>query len=151
MDYFQDLKETTALSDNDLLFMYAQENDDPRKIPLSLLLEWFQDNTSFVASRYDQTMQYETVSATGFSITATDNGDDIQLVVTAAAAYAAGTLVLPVNPTDQQEVWYYFDKTITSLTIDGGAAAVKYPVAIATASYLYKKKYDETTNTWYHY
>ena len=151
MSDFEDLNAASALVDGDLLAIYDQSNNDARRITLQVLLDWFEDNTSFTADRYLSTMQYPSVSASGFSITATDTGEDVWMVVTADGAYATGTIVFPASPVDQQEIWYQFDKTVTSLTIDGNGATVSYTPAIATAGNTYKKKYDLTNNTWYHY
>jgi len=64
-----------------------------------LLLAWIQANLSLTDALAfpNYLTQYAAPSATGFSIQVTDADDNIYLIITPVAGYAAGTIVLPTS------------------------------------------------------
>ncbi len=135
----------------DQLPIGPQINGGDRKIPVSLLLSYMQDNLTF-SDAIGFTTQYSAPSATGFNVAITDGSDSVHLILTPAAGYAAGTITLPLstNSIDKQEVLVNCTQAVTTLTVDGnGATAVTgEPTTLATNDF-FRLKYDAQTSTWY--
>lgn len=96
-------------------------------------------------------MQYESPTATGFNVQINDDNDDIHLILTPMAAYATGTITLPLNDNtiDQQEILINTTQAITSLTVDGnGATVIGEPMSLS-ANDFFLLKYDISSDTWY--
>lgn len=142
-----------AIQPGDLLAFWDVSNSDARKASVSALLTYLQANLVFSALGY--TTQYAAPSATGFSVTITDGGDDdsnVHLILTPAAGYAAGTIVLPAfaGCVNGQEVLVNCTQAVTTLTIDknGATALTGAPTTLAANAY-FRLKYDKPTQTWY--
>ena len=74
-------------------------------------------------------------SATGFSVTAL-NRSRVWLLIRPAAAYAAGTIVLPASPKDNQTLTVSCTEQITTLTVDGNGNTVSgAPSALSADSH----------------
>jgi hypothetical protein len=117
------------------------------------ILEFLQANIVFPAAGQPQfTTQYAAPSSTGFSVQVTDGDDNIHLILTPTAGFAAGTIVLPAfsNAVDKQEVLVNCTQQITTLTINGnGALAVTGEPLSMGADDFFRLKYDLPSNTWY--
>ena len=141
----------------DLLPVFSVADSDTRKLTLTNLLAWLQSNLSFatVGGIGAYITQYAAPSATGFSVTITDGADDdenVHLILTPAAGYAAGTIVLPVSTSlvDKQEVLVNCTQAVTTLTIDkNGATALTGAPSTLAANDFFRLKYDLATSTWY--
>ena len=96
--------------------------------------------------------QYAVPSSTGFSVQVTNGDDNVHLILTPTAGFAAGTIVLPATPgaIDKQQVIVNCTQQVTALTINGnGAAGVTgEPTSLAADSF-FTLKYDLPTQTWY--
>lgn len=98
------------------------------------------------------TTQYAAPSATGFSVQITNGPDNIHLILTPTAGFAAGTLVLPgvAVAVDKQEVLVNTTQAVTTLTANGnGAVAVTGAPTTLAANAFFRLKYDAITQTWY--
>jgi hypothetical protein len=88
----------------------------------------------------------------GFNTQITDGSDNIWLVLTPVAGYAAGTITLPViaNVVDKQEVKVICTQAVTTLTVAGNGATgvVGEPTTLA-ANDFFTLKYDTLYDTWY--
>ena len=119
------------------------------------LLAYMQDNLVFPSVGITQfETQYAAPSASGFSVTIapTTAGDNVHLILTPTAGYAAGTIVLPpvANVIDKQEVLVNCTQQVTALTINGnGAVAVTGEPTSLGADDFFRLKYDATVQTWY--
>ncbi|MDB4278433.1 hypothetical protein N9917_02385 [Deltaproteobacteria bacterium] len=148
------LTATDTVTGSDLIAVWAQSNGDARKAAMSVLLAYMQANLTFTENTGIQksVTQYSTPTGTGFSVALTDASDNVWLVLTPLAGYAAGTLVLPsvTSAIDQQEVLISSTQAVTALTIDqnGATAVVGAPVALA-ASGFFRLRYEGPTKTWY--
>ena len=135
----------------DKLPVGSQSNGDDRKISVTTLQAYMQDNLTF-SDATGFTTQYAAPSATGFSVAITDGSDSIHLILTPVAGYAAGTITLPAvaNLEDKQEVLVNCTQVVTTLTIDGnGATAVTGEPTTLAANDFFKLKYDLLSKTWY--
>lgn len=147
MSNINTLNAANSISDSDLLVMWQQINGDSRKISAYLLAQYVLSQQA--ANKVVR--QYSAPSATGFSVTLTDNQANVWLTLTPLAGYAAGTLVLPAlaNSVDQQEIIVNCTQAVTTLTINGnGSSVVGAPTTLAANAY-FKLKYDAVMDTWY--
>lgn len=103
---------------------------------------------TILTSTDDKVTQYASPQATGFSVTIAPavTGGSVFLVLTPAAGYAAGTIVLPTG-VDKQEVLAHSTQAVTTLTISGGTVAGG-PSAL-TANNFFRLRYDGVNGVWY--
>ncbi len=131
--------------------VFDPSKGDTRKISLSTLLDWLK--TQLSVGRPEAATQYAAPSATGFSVAIKDGPEDVHLILTPAAGYADGEIVLPssVNARDKQLVIVNCTQTVGTLVVDGnGATAVTgAPGSIAAANEFFTMCYDLPTSTWY--
>ncbi len=92
---------------------------------------------------------YSAPSATGFSVTIAPptTGQSVLLLLTPAAGYAAGTIVLPSSAVDGQEVSCTCTQSVAALTVSGGTINGA-PTAL-TANGFFKLRYDGIFGAWY--
>lgn len=142
-----------SLSSSDKLVTYDNSNGDSRKFSLSLLLSWLQSNLTFPDAGFQPYItQRAAPSSSGFNVAITDGSDNIHLILTPTAGYAAGTITLPAvgSAIDKQEVLVNCTQQVTSLTVDGnGAVAVTGEPTSLGADDFFRLKYDLATQTWF--
>lgn len=142
-----------SLSAGDSFAIGSANNGDDRKASASVLVTYLEDALDFSPSGafINYLTQYATPSAMGFSVQVTDADDNIHLILTPAAGYAVGTIVLPTssNLIDKQEVIVNSTQPVTALTIDGNGATVSGEPTTLAANDFFRLKYDAAGNTWY--
>jgi hypothetical protein len=147
MSNVNQLNAADTINQSDLFLIWQQQNGDSRKVSAYTLAQYIL--SQLVAGQV--TRQYSAPSATGFSITVTDNQSNVWLTITPVAGYAAGTLVLPAlaNSIDQQEITVNCTQAVTTLTISGnGSTVTGAPTTLAANAY-FKLKYDAIMHVWY--
>lgn len=163
MTTINQLTRASDLSAGDLFAMFSTGNGDARAVALSVLLQYIQDNftQTVSASFVDYTTQYSAPSASGFNIAINagspllvppTNGQNVHLILTPVAGYAAGTVTLPAKAEciDKQEVLVNCTQQVVTLTVNGnGATAVTGKPAALAANDFFRLKYDAATSTWY--
>jgi len=99
--------------------------------------------------------QYSAPSATGFTTTVVAGSlgqTDIRLIITPAAGYANGTIVLPLASTcvDHQRLLVTCTQAVTTLatTLNGAVAAPGVPTTLA-ANAFFMLMFDMPTLNWY--
>jgi len=134
------LVQVDALASGDLLDMWSQANGSEMSVSLTTLQNFLNETLSVGKL----VTQYAAPLATGFSVTipATDRF----LILTPAAGYAAGTIVLPVG-IDRSEILVVCTQAVTALTITGGTV-VGAPTTLA-ANAFFRLRYDGTLARWY--
>jgi hypothetical protein len=112
------------------------------------VLDYIQSNLSFPAAFISQ---FSAPSASGFSVQIMDGSDNIHLILTPVAGYAAGTIVLPTlaNCVDGQEVLVNCTQDVTALTITGNGSTVTGEPTTLAANDFFRLRFDDVTNTWY--
>ena len=148
------LSSVDTIAGGDQLPIGSQNNGSDRKIPMSLLLAYMQNNLTFpvVTGIPAYATQYSVPSATGFNVQITDGSDNIHLILTPTAGYAAGTITLPTstNVIDKQEVLVNCTQQVTALTVDkNGATSVTGAPTSLGADDFFRLKYDLISSTWY--
>lgn len=97
--------------------------------------------------------QYSAPAATGFSVTVAPAvaGQSVLLLLTPAAGYAAGTVVLPAVATavDGQEVSVTCTQSVGTLTVSGNGAAVNGAPTALSANGFFKLRFDGVFGAWY--
>lgn len=151
--YINQLNAVDTLAAGDNIAVGSSSYGDDRRAALTTLLSWIQTNLTIVDALAfaNYLTQYAAPSATGQNIQVTDADDNIHLIITPVAGYAAMTITLPTstNVIDKQELLVNCTQNVTTLTIDGnGASVVGEPTAI-TANDFFRLKYDLPGTTWY--
>ena len=152
MPEINELTAVDTLIAADQVPVFSSNNGDARKASMTVFLQFMQDNLTFSTSGISYTSQYAAPSATSFSVQVTDGSDNIHLILTPTAGFAAGTIVLPAigNVVDKQEVLVNSTQVVTTLTIDGnGAVAVTGEPSTLAANDFFRLKYDAAVQTWY--
>ena len=126
-------------------FFPVWNDSDTKKAPLSLILEWMQDNLTFTGLALSQ--QYAAPSATDFSVTIA--APDTWLILTPVAGYAAGTIVLPAAPANQQIVQVNCTQSVGALTVSGNGATVTGAPTSLAANGFFKLQYDAVLAAWF--
>lgn len=144
------LARTTELSASDLVALYSNSLGNDAAATLATLLGWLQDQ---LTSSGGFTTQYAAPSATGFSVTVAPpvDGGNVYLLLTPAAGYAAGTIVLPAlaECVDGQEVLVSCTQAVTTLTVSGNGATVNGAPATLAANAFFRLRFDGVFDAWY--
>jgi hypothetical protein len=142
MTTINQLSALDALSSGDQLAVWSAVNGDTRRAAIDLIAAWIEANTSIGAL----TTQYAAPAATGFSVTVSTN---THLILTPAAGYAAGTIVLPASPVDRDEFLCNCTQVVTTLTINGNGKTVTGGPTTLAANAFFRLKYDGVLSIWY--
>jgi len=128
-------------------------NNQDYRLVAGEILDYIQANLVFPAAGIQPfTTQYAAPSSSGFSVAITPGDDNIHLILTPTAGFAAGTIVLPIYPgaIDKQEVLVNCTQQVTTLTINAnGALAVTGEPTSLGADDFFRLKFDLPTQTWY--
>ncbi len=145
------LTQTTTVDGGDWLVLWKTSQGDYRGVSFTDAVASLQ--AVLTIGRPEALTQYSAPSATGFSVQITDGDEDVHLILTPAAGYANGTIVLPAvaNARDKQQVSVNCTQTLGALVVDGnGATAVTgEPAAFVAANEFFTMQYDLATSTWY--
>lgn len=149
MSNINQLTAQDQLSAGDLLPIWSGSNGDSRRVSLSTLAAFIQSQLDTVGGLVTQ---YFAPNATGFTAAVNPpvQGSSVWLELTPLAAYAAGTVLLPVSTLllDGQELLVTSTQAITTLTHTGNGAVVNGAPATLAANGFYKLRYDKVLNTW---
>ena len=148
MTAINQLTAVDSLQAGDNLVVYDTSNSDARKVSLTVLTEYLQEQLTHPSF----TTQYNAPSSTGFSVQITDGSANIHLILTPVTTYADGEIVLPAvaNAVDKQEVLVNCTQIVTTLVVDGnGATVTGEPSTLAAANEFFRLKFDSVTSTWY--
>lgn len=89
---------------------------------------------------------YAAPNATGFTVTLA--GQNSQwLILTPVAGYAAGTIVLPSSPVNQQQVTVSCTQSVGTLTVSGGT--INGAPASLSANGFFSMRFDGVVSAWY--
>lgn len=124
------------------------------RILLGELQDFLQNNLTFptFTGFQEYATQYAAPSSTGFSVQITDGPDNIHLILTPTAGFAAGTIVLPsvAMAIDKQEVLVNCTQQVDAFTVNGnGAVAVTGEPLSLSADDFFRLKYDAVLQTWF--
>lgn len=142
------LTRVDTLSGDDLFPVFSRQDSDARSISAANVLKWLQAQSTTAGQLRTQ---YAAPSATAFTVTLTDDGNSIWLILTPTGAFAAGTIKLPskASSLDGQEVVVNTTQAITALTIDGNGSTVTGAPTTLAANAFFRLRYDAVMSTWY--
>lgn len=146
----QALSQGTPTAASQLPF-YDPQNGADRRASLAQLAEVLQE---LLASSGQMVSQYAAPSATGFGVQVAPftEGGSVFLLLTPAAAYAAGTVTLPAvaSCTHGQEVLVHSTQAVTALTVAGnGASVVSGAPTTLAAGGSFRLRFDAVLQGWY--
>jgi len=149
-----ELNRTSTVTAGDLMAVYRSGQGETMAAAMSTLLAYMQANLT-IGGFGDFVTQYSAPAATGFNITMTDGSDDdenIHLILTPVAGYAAGTITLPpyADVVDKQELLVNCTQVVTTLTVaaNGATSVIGAPTTLA-ANDFFRLKMDKPTGNWY--
>ena len=140
-----DLTATTTPALADQLPVYSSQGGDTKRMGLSQLRDFLQANLTFLGLNMSQ--QYAAPSASGFSVAI--GSSDTWLILTPVAGYAAGTIVLPASPVNEQEIIVNCTQSVTALTVSGNGKTVTGAPTTLAANAFFRLRFDGVTNAWY--
>jgi hypothetical protein len=135
-------------SAGDQLAVYAPNTGDARRLPMSALLTFFQQQ---FASPTMATNLY--TPGTGFNIAApTPVSQQQWILIQPAGTLATGTVTLPLNTStpDGTEILITTTQQVTAFTLalNGAAAAYGDPATLAAEDF-FRMRFYQATNSWY--
>ena len=135
-------------SPGDQLAVYAPNTGDARRLPMSALLTFFQQQ---FASPTMATNLY--TPGTGFNIAApTPVSQQQWILIQPAGTLATGTVTLPLNTStpDGTEILITTTQQVTAFTLalNGAAAAYGDPGTLAADDF-FRMRFYQATNSWY--
>ena len=135
-------------SPGDQLAVYAPNTGDARRLPMSALLAYFQQQ--FAAPTVATNLY---TPGTGFNIALPTPVAQAQwAVIQPAATLATGTVTLPLNTLtpDGTEVLITTTQQITAFTLalNGAAAGFGAPTTLAAQDF-FRMRFYQATNSWY--
>lgn len=132
----------------DQIPVYSPNNGDARRLPLSALLTYFQQQ--FAAPTMATNLY---TPGTGFNIAApTPVSQQQWILIQPAGTLATGTVTLPLNTStpDGTEILITTTQQITAFTLalNGAAAAFGDPTTLAAEDF-FRMRFYQATNSWY--
>ena len=148
MPYINQLPLLSSPNSGDQIPVYTPNNGDARRLPLSALLTYFQQQ---FASPTLATNVY--TPTTGFNIAVpTPVAQQQWMLLQPAGTLAAGTVTLPLNTAtpDGTEVLITTSQQITAFTLGANGAANLYgdPTTLAAEDF-FRMRYAQSLNSWY--
>ena len=136
------------VSPGDQVPVYSPNNGDARRLPVSSLLQYFQQT---FASPTLATNVY--TPGTGFNIAVpTPVADQQWMLIQPAGTLALGTITLPLNTQtpDGTEVMVTTTQEITGFTLalNGATAAYGAPTTLLAEEF-FRMRFVQATNSWY--
>lgn len=144
----QNLPAVTTLSLADQVAIASSALGDDARAALSTLVAFIQGQLTATGG---YSTQYASPNASGFSVTVSPltTGGNVFLLLTPLAGYAAGTVVLPANPVDAQEVLSTCTQSVTTLTVSGNGKTVNGAPTTLAAQGFFRLRFDGVNQSWY--
>ncbi len=150
-----DLTALDSPSAADNIPVYSSANGDARRVSLTALLEFIEDNLTQAggsfASQYSAPLTGVTVTV-GSTADDADGSENVHLIITPAGTISALTIKFPLSTglVDKQEVVINCTQIVTTLTFDANGASdvVGEPTTFAANGFC-RFKYDALLSKWY--
>lgn len=143
-----ELSSTESLSGGDLFPVWVTDQGDTRKVSFTTLKALINTDDTLTD---DKVTVYAAPSATGFTVTIPDTSNSAWLVLTPAAGYAAGTIILPsvAQAKEAQEVLVNCTQSVTTLTTNGNGATVTGAPTTLAANAFFRLRFEPVAKVWY--
>lgn len=148
MPYINQLPLQSPVSSGDNLVVYSPNNGDTRRLPITSLLQFFQQ--TFAAPTLATSVY---TPGTGFNIAVpTPVAQQQWILIQPAGTLALGTITLPLNTAtpDGTEVLVTTTQQITGFTLalNGATAAYGDPLTLAAEDF-FRMRFVLSQNSWY--
>lgn len=144
------LTRTASLGSADLVPLFSASLGGDTAATLATLVAWLQGQLTAGGAMLTQ---YAAPNATGFTAAVQPGADGggVWLLLTPAAGYAAGTVLLPLQALckDGQEVLVTSTQAVTALTVSGNGSTVYGAPSALTANAFFKLRFDGVVKAWY--
>ncbi len=147
MPYINQLPLLSKVSAGDQVPVYSPNNGDARRLPISQLLDYFQQT---FASPTLATNIY--TPGTGFNIAVPTASSQQWILIQPVSTLATGTVTLPLNTQtpDGTEVLVTTAQQITSFALGiNGATAIYGAPSTLSAEDFFRVRFVQATNSWY--
>lgn len=145
MSTINNQNQVASVSGSDLIPVYSNKYGVTQEMAVSQLVNYI---LGLIGGTQSLVTQYSSPNATGFSINA-ENKANLWLLITPLAGYAAGTIVLPSNPVDKQQISVSCTQSVGTLTVNGNGKVVNGAPASLSANGKFVLRYDGVTQSWY--
>lgn len=145
------LASVSALNAGDSFVLWSTNNGDSRRVSVTTLMSYVNANLTDPSSDLAFNTQRSSPNATGFDVAVTNGADNVHLILTPLAGYAAGDITLPAvaAAADKQEVLVNTTQAVTTFTVNGnGGTVIGAPTTLAAGDF-FRLKYDQPFQTWY--
>lgn len=135
------------INGSDLIPLWSQRNGDTRKLSISNLLAFFQQQ--FASPLFSTQFA---VPTTGFNLAVTDNGNNAWVLLQPATTLATGAITLPLasGAADGQEVLLTTTQAITAFSVSAnGASFVNGAPSTLAANGYFTLRFNRSLNSWY--
>lgn len=149
MSSIDKLSKLSSINAADLVAMFSSSLGNDAAVTVATLAAYLQ---TLLTGGGSMMTQYAAPNASGFSvqIAPAANGGSVYLNLTPVGSYAAGTIVLPVSTTcqDDQEILVSTTNAITALTVSGNGTTVSGAPTTLAAGGFFRLRFDGVYKTW---
>lgn len=148
----QNLPAVDKVAASDYLAIFSAALGSDARAALSVVAQYL---STLQAAPGAYVTQYSSPNATGFTVNilAAGNGlgQNVFLLLTPTAAFAAGTINLPASTilSDGQDLLVTCTQAVNALTVGGNGATVNGAPASLAANGFFRLRYDKVNNSWY--
>lgn len=145
MSTINDQNQVPSVNQSDLIPVYSNTYGVTQQMSVSQLSAYI---LSLIGGSNGLVTQYASPNATGFSVSL-ESVPNLWLVMTPLAGYAAGTIVLPSLPVNQQQICISTTQAVTTLTVNGNGKTVNGAPTTLAANATFSLRYDGVNQSWY--
>jgi len=142
MAEIRDLTSVSEIKAGDSFPFWSQGSGDTMRASSDVLKSYFHPTAG------NDVTQYAAPTATGFSVTVSGI-EDAWLILTPIAGYAAGSVVMPIDPENQQRVTVSCSQSVTTLTVSGNGKGIAGAPSTIAANGFFCMRYDDVLGTWF--
>lgn len=137
--------QVSSVNQSDLIPVYSNTHGVTQQMAVSQLTAYI---LGLIGGSNGLSTQYASPNATDFTVNV-QSGANTWLVMTPLAGYAAGTIVLPAMPVDQQQLCVSSTQSVTTLTVSGNGSSVNGAPTTLAANGTFSLRYDGVNQSWY--
>lgn len=137
--------QVASVSQNDLIPVYSNQYGVTQQMAVSQLTAYI---LGLIGGSNALVTQYSSPNATGFTVNA-ESVPNLWLLITPLAGYAAGAIVLPSLPVNQQQITVSCTQAVTALTVSGNGKTVNGAPTTLAANGTFTLRYDGVNQSWY--
>lgn len=145
MSTIKEQNQVPSVNQSDLIPVYSNTYGVTQQMSVSQLSNYI---LGLIGGANGLVTQYASPNATGFTVNM-ESVPNLWLVLTPLAGYAAGTIVLPAMPVNQQQINVSCTQAVTTLTTNGNGKTVNGAPTTLAANATFSLRYDGVNQSWY--